>query len=73
MTENKEIGFNTRCENLKNELIDNINKSDLPISVVYYIMQAIMSDVTSTYYGVLNSEAQEYMVAAKEGEMNDNE
>lgn len=73
MTEKKEIGFNTRCENLKNELIDNINKSDLPISVVYYIMQVIMSDVTSTYYGVLNSEAQEYMVAAKEGEMNDNE
>ena len=65
MTEKQEIGFNTRCENLKRELIDNINQSDLPIGVIYYIMQVIMSDVTSTYYGVLNREAQEYVVETK--------
>lgn len=70
MTEKQEIGFNTRCENLKREVIDNINQSDLPIGVIYYIMKTIMSDVTSTYYGVLNSEAQEYIVTTKDGEMN---
>ena len=72
MTEKKEIGFNTRCDNLKHELIDNINKSDLPIGVIYYIMQTIMSDVISTYYGVLNREAQEYIAATNEEET-DNE
>ena len=68
MTEKKEIGFNTRCENLKHELIDNINKSDLPIGVIYYIMHTVMSDVTSTYYGVLNREAQEYVIETKKEE-----
>ena len=34
---NKEIGFNTRCENLKQTLINTINQSNLPISVVFYI------------------------------------
>ena len=57
--EKKEIGFNTRCEQLKQNLIDTINQSNLPISVVFYIAKSIMSDIESTYYGVLNSEAQE--------------
>ena len=62
MNEKKEVGFNTRCENFKRNLIDNINQSNLPISIVYYIMTAVMSDVESTYYGVLNNEAQEYAI-----------
>lgn len=66
MVEKNEIGFNTRCENLKRELIDNINQSNLPISVIYYMMQVIMSDIESTYYGVLNREAQEYITTAEE-------
>lgn len=57
--EKKEIGFNTRCENLKQTLINNINESNLPISVIYYMAKSIMSDIESTYYGVLNSEAKE--------------
>ena len=65
--ENKEIGFNTRCENLKQSLIDSINQSNLPISVVFYIAKSIMSDIESTYYGVLNSEAQEYAVEEGNG------
>ena len=71
--ENKEIGFNTRCENLKRTLIDNINESDLPIGVIYYIMKTIMSDVTSTYYGVINSEAQDYIVTTREEEIKNDE
>lgn len=65
--EKKEIGFNTRCENLKQTLINTINQSNLPISVVYYMAKSIMSDIESTYYGVLNSEAQEYAVEEGNG------
>lgn len=65
--ENKEIGFNTRCENLKQTLINTINQSDLPISVVFYIAKSIMSDIESTYYGVLNREAKEYAVCEGNG------
>lgn len=65
--ENKEIGFNTRCENLKQTLVNAINQSNLPISVVYYMAKSIMSDIESTYYGVLNNEAQEYAVEEGNG------
>ena len=57
--EKKEIGFNTRCEKLKQTLVNTINQSNLPISVVFYITKSIMTDIETTYYGVLNSEAQE--------------
>lgn len=73
MAEKNGIGFNTRCENLRRTLIDNINESDLPIGVIYYIMQTIMSDVTSTYYGVINSEAQERIVTTKDEETENDE
>lgn len=65
MTKKNEIGFNTRCEKLKSDLINNINQSNLPIGTIYYIMKTIMSDVESTYYGVLNSEAQEDIVTTE--------
>ena len=38
--ENKEIGFNTRCENLKQALVNTINQSNLPISVIFYIAKS---------------------------------
>lgn len=65
--EQKNIGFNTRCEQLKQILIDTINQSNLPIGVVFYIAKTIMADIESTYYGVLNSEAQEMVELANEG------
>lgn len=65
--ENKEIGFNTRCEMLKKNLINTVNKSNLPIGVIFYIMSTIMSEVESTYYGVLNSEAQETIETTEMG------
>jgi len=58
MKEKKEIGFNTQCENYKNDLVNLINQSNLPISVIYYITKGIMAEVETTYYGVLNKEAE---------------
>lgn len=65
--ENKEIGFNTKCEHFKQAIIDTINQSNLPIGVIFYIAKSIMSDIESTYYGVLNNEAQEYAVEEGNG------
>lgn len=65
--EQKNIGFNTRCEQLKQTLIDTINQSNLPIGVVFYIAKGIMADIESTYYGVLNSEAQEMVETVNGG------
>lgn len=68
--EQKEIGFNTRCENLKQTLVNTINQSNLPISVVFYIAKSIMSDIEATYYGVLNNEAQDMTEAEDNGGVN---
>lgn len=65
--EQKNIGFNTRCEQLKQTLIDTINQSNLPISVIFYIAKTIMVDIESTYYGVLNSEAQDMVESVNNG------
>lgn len=65
--EDKEIGFNTRCEHLKQTLINAINQSNLPIGVTFYILKYIMSEAESTYYGTLNGEAQEYSVEEGDG------
>ena len=65
--EDKEIGFNTRCENFKQDLVSTINQSNLPISVVFYITKLIMADIEATYYGVLNSEAKEYAIEEGNG------
>lgn len=53
------IGFNTACEYLKQQLITNINNSQLPIGVAYYIIKDIFQEVEKTYYATLNKEAME--------------
>ena len=49
------MDFNLRCENLKSEVIKIINKSELPIAVIYYIFQSIYTVIDNTYFGTINS------------------
>ena len=37
------LGFNAQCEDLKNNIVEVINNSKLPITVTYYILQEILS------------------------------
>ena len=43
-------GFNTLCEKYKNELIELVNKSGLPIGAIYFITRNIMTEIEKTYY-----------------------
>ena len=52
-------GFNTRCEALKNTIVNAINHSELPIGAVYYIYKSIADEIERTYYGSLNDESTE--------------
>jgi hypothetical protein len=52
----EKLNINLKCENFKLKIIDEINKSDLPISSVYYIFQLITKDLEETYYDTLNYE-----------------
>lgn len=66
--------FNTRCETLKRNIIDNINNSQLPIGAVYYIYKSLAHEIENTYYGSLNDEAKDVVVEKKNDEvLEDNE
>jgi hypothetical protein len=67
-------GFNTRCETLKRKIVDNINESQLPIGVVYYIYKSLAHEIENTYYGALNGEAETISEEKKDDEvLNSNE
>ena len=66
MESNNEIGFNTRCEHFKNDVLSVVNNSGLPIGVMYFVIRNIMVEIENTYYGALNSEAQEKKIEVEE-------
>lgn len=47
------MNINLQCEKFREQLIDNINNSNLPISSVYYIYQLILIELEKTYYASL--------------------
>lgn len=53
----KKESFNLKCENFKQQLVNIINNSELPISSVYYIFQLLYKDIEETYYNILKMES----------------
>ena len=54
-----ETGFNTRLNNLKSDIINIVNKSGLPVGIVYYIVKDAFNDITNAYKEALVSEMKE--------------
>ena len=50
------IGFNTHLNNLKNDLVTIINKSGLPVGVIYYVVKDLFMDVQFAYENALKNE-----------------
>lgn len=50
------IGFNTHLYNLKNDLVNTINKSGLPVGVAYYIIKDLFMDIQNAYEMTLKNE-----------------
>ena len=48
------MNFNIKCENFRSNLLKNINQSDLPVCVIYYIIQNIYNQIQQNYYSTLN-------------------
>lgn len=46
--------INLESEDFKIKLINTINKSDLPISLIYYILKDIFHDFENSYFKMLN-------------------
>ena len=54
--------FNTKIEELKKNIGDTINESELPIGVVYYLLKDIFSEVTIAYNKALVIEEQVQLI-----------
>lgn len=67
-TKNNAHGFNTMCEKYKNDLVELVNQSGLPIGAIYFITRNIMAEIEKTYYGAINSEACEEVDNGKSNE-----
>ena len=48
------MNFNLKCDIFKTNILNIINQSELPISVIYYILQNIYNQIQKTYYGTIN-------------------
>ena len=50
------MGLNTIIDELHNNLINDINKSQLPIGIIYYIVKDVFSNVSDAYKETLIQE-----------------
>jgi hypothetical protein len=51
--------FNSRCEQVRRNITNEINTCGLPIAPIYYIIKDLARELENLYYGALNSEAAE--------------
>lgn len=50
------IGFNTQLYNFKNDLINTVNKSGLPVGIAYYIVKDLFMEIQNAYEATLKNE-----------------
>ena len=49
-----ERDINLIIEETKQSVINTLNKSNLPISIIYYIMRDLMNETSESYTGYIN-------------------
>ena len=60
------MNLNLKCEDLKQEIINLINSSDLPLSLVYYMFQNLSMEIQSLYMNTLRQERKKEQEQNKE-------
>lgn len=50
------MGLNTLMEDLQNKLINDINNSQLPVGIIYYVAKDVFSQVEKEYQRILQEE-----------------
>ena len=48
------MNFNLKCDDFKQEIIKKINNSQLPITIIYYIIKDLFNQIEKQYYGTIN-------------------
>lgn len=49
-------GFNTYLNDFKNDLVNTVNKSGLPVGVAYYIIKDLFMEIQNAYEATLKNE-----------------
>ena len=63
-----EKSINMKSEELKIQLFNLVNNSELPFSSVYYIFKDFMQSLTESYDRIINEELQKYRDELKKAE-----
>ena len=63
--------FNTQLNNLKINLINTINKSGIPVGVIYYLLKDILTDVADSYKQSILIEQQVQSIKNTEKELDE--
>ena len=50
------VGFNTQLYNFKNDLINTVNKSGLPVGIAYYVVKDLFMEIQNAYEATLKNE-----------------
>lgn len=50
------VGFNTQLYNFKNDLINTVNKSGLPVGIAYYVVKDLFIEIQNAYEATLKNE-----------------
>ena len=64
--------MNLRIEKVKNQIINTVNDSGLPIGVIHYILKDLSKDVANEYHRILLLEQQQ-MTQSEQTENNETE
>ena len=64
--------FNIQLNNLKNNLVNTINQSGVPVGAVYYLLKDILSEVTDSYKQTLAIEKQVEALTKEDTKNNEN-
>lgn len=65
--------INSKIEFTKEQLINVINNSGLPIGVIHYLLKDISNEVIAEYNRVITQEKQQQMQEQEKGEQEDGE
>ena len=64
-------GLNTLIEELHNNLINDVNKSQLPVGIIYFVIKDVFSEVEKGYMQELKAESLNIQLSDEEEKNNE--
>lgn len=69
MTDN----FNTKLNNLRNDLVNTINQSGMPVGTIFYLLKDLLTEISNSYKQSLIMEKQISQLIKEDENNNEND